>query len=171
MTVRNAGGSFRIRRAARADVPLLLRMIRELAEYERLSDAVVAREADIEASLFGENRCAEAAIGELGGEAIAFAVWFQNFSTFVGRRGLYLEDLYVRPQHRGRGHGLALLRWLADRALELGCGRMEWAVLDWNDPAIAFYRRLGARPLDEWTIFRLTPDALRRFVDGEPAAD
>ncbi len=166
-----AGATFSIRSAGRDDVPLLLRMIRELADYERLADEVVADEDALEESLFGAARCAEAAIGELDGEPVAFAAWFYNFSTFVGRRGMYLEDLYVRPAHRGRGYGLALFRWLASRAVELGCGRMEWAVLDWNEPAIAFYRGLGARPMDEWTIFRLAPDALRRFAKGAPPSD
>lgn len=146
------------------DVPLILSLIRALAEYERLAQEVVATEADVRESLFGARPHAEAVIARVGSEAVGFAVWFHTFSTFLSRRGLYLEDLFVLPAFRGRGIGRALMRHLARVAVERGCGRMEWAVLDWNDPAIGFYRSIGARPMDEWTVYRLTGDALTRLA-------
>jgi GNAT superfamily N-acetyltransferase len=153
-----------IRPAARADAPLILSLIRELAEYERLSHAVTATEADLERHLFGPGPAApapaECLIGELGGAPQGFALFFTSFSTFLARPGLYLEDLYVRPQARGRGLGDALLAHLARVAVERGCGRLEWAVLDWNEPAIGFYKKLGARPMDDWTVYRLDGGAL-----------
>ena len=154
----------RIDPAAEAEVPLVLALIKALAEYERMSGDVVADEAKIRASLFGPHRSAEAVIARIGTTAVGFAVWFHNYSTFLGRRGLYLEDLFVRPEWRGRGIGRALLVYLARIAIERQCGRMEWAVLDWNEPAIAFYKSLGARPMDEWTVFRLSGDALDRLA-------
>jgi len=154
----------RIDPATEADVPLVLALIKALAEYERMSADVVADEARIRASLFGPDRSAEAVIARIGTTAVGFAVWFHNYSTFLGRRGLYLEDLFVRPEWRGRGIGRALLVYLARIAIERQCGRMEWAVLDWNQPAIGFYKSLGARPMDEWTVFRLTGDALDRLA-------
>ena len=150
--------------ASPADVPLILALIRELADYERMSAQVVATEADIERALFGERPCAEAVIARIGDEAVGFALFFQSFSTFVGRPGLYLEDLYVRPPHRGHGIGRRLLAHLAHVAVERGCGRFEWSVLDWNELAIASYRRAGAVPMDEWTVYRLTGEPLHALA-------
>ncbi|HVZ38896.1 MAG TPA: GNAT family N-acetyltransferase [Candidatus Kapabacteria bacterium] len=149
-----------IRAATEADSALLLRFITQLAEYERLAHAVVATEDDIHAALFGPYPGAEAAIAEYGGRPAGFALFFHNFSTFAGRKGIYLEDLFVLPEFRGRGIGGALLRHLAALAVERGCARMEWAVLDWNEPAIGFYRGMGAEPMDDWTVFRLSGEAL-----------
>lgn len=157
--------AFRIDPAVEADVPVILDLIRDLAEYEKLSDQVTATEADIARSLFGDPPRAEAVIARLDGEAIGFALFFHNYSTFLGRPGLYLEDLYVRPAFRGRGFGRRLLVHLARIAVDRGCGRFEWSVLDWNAPAIAAYRRAGAEPLDDWTVYRLTGDALKRLAD------
>ena len=157
--------AFRIDPAVEADVPVILALIRDLAEYEKLSDQVTATEADIARSLFGDPPRAEAVIARLDGDAIGFALFFHNYSTFVGRPGLYLEDLYVRPAFRGRGFGRRLLVHLARIAVDRGCGRFEWSVLDWNAPAIAAYRRAGAVPLDDWTVYRLTGDALERLAD------
>lgn len=149
-----------LRVATADDTPVILEMIRELAAYERMSHEVVADEALLRHSLFGERRVAEVLIAEERGEPLAFALFFHNFSTFLGRPGIYLEDLFVRPAARGRGIGRALLERLARIAMERGCGRMEWSVLDWNEPAIGFYRRLGAAAMDEWTVFRLAGTAL-----------
>lgn len=154
----------RIEPAGVRDVPVVLSLIEALAEYERLAHEVVATEADVRESLFGATPHAEAVVARAGTEAVGFAVWFHNYSAFLSRPGLYLEDLFVLPAWRGRGIGQALLRHLARVAVERGCGRMEWAVLDWNDPAIGFYRRIGARPMDEWTVYRLTGDALERLA-------
>ena len=156
--------AFRIDPAVEADVPVILALIRDLAEYEKLSDQVTATEADIARSLFGDPPRAEAVIARLDGDAIGFALFFHNYSTFLGRPGLYLEDLYVRPAFRGRGFGRRLLAHLARMAVDRGCGRFEWSVLDWNAPAITAYRRAGAVPLDDWTVYRLTGDALRRLA-------
>jgi GNAT superfamily N-acetyltransferase len=142
-------------------------LIRALAEYERLVDEVVATEATLRESLFGDPPGAEVAIARAGLEPVGFAVWFHNYSTFLGRRGLYLEDLFVVPPWRGRGVGRELLEYVARMAVDRGCGRMEWSVLDWNEPAIGFYRRLGARSMDDWTVHRLTGDALTRLARGE----
>ena len=144
-----------IRFATENDVPLILRFIRELAEYERLAHAVVATEDTIRRTLFGNPRFAEVLIGEADGEPVGFALFFHNYSTFLGQPGIYLEDLYVRPELRGRGYGRQLLARLAEVARERNCGRLEWAVLNWNEDAIRFYRSLGARPMDEWTVYRL----------------
>lgn len=144
-----------IRFATEDDVPLILRFIRELAEYERLAHAVVATEDSIRRTLFGNPRFAEVLIGEADGEPAGFALFFHNYSTFLGQPGIYLEDLYVRPELRGRGYGRQLLARLAEVARERNCGRLEWAVLNWNEDAIRFYRSLGARPMDEWTVYRL----------------
>jgi GNAT superfamily N-acetyltransferase len=149
-----------IRPAQPADVPVVLELIRALAEYERLAHQVVATEADLTASLFGARPAAEVILADLDGKAAGLAVYFTNFSTFLGRPGLYLEDLFVRPPLRRRGVGRALFQYLAKLAVERRCGRFEWSVLDWNQTAIAFYRSLGAVPLVEWTVFRLTGDAL-----------
>jgi GNAT superfamily N-acetyltransferase len=153
-----------IRAATEADVPLILQFIRDLAEYERLADKVVATEDLLRATLFGEPRFAEVIIGEANGQPVAFALFFHNFSTFIGRPGIYLEDLFVKPQFRGRGFGKAMLARLAAIAKSRNCGRLEWAVLNWNESAINFYKSLGAQPMDEWQVYRLTGDALDRLA-------
>lgn len=156
----------RITPATDGDVPLILRLIKDLAEYERMSRDVVATEERLRASLFGPHPGAEVVLGYAGDEPAGFALFFHNFSTFVGKRGLYLEDLFVVPKFRGRGYGQALLTHLAQIALERDCGRFEWTVLDWNEPAIGFYRKLGAVPMEDWTIFRVSGDALERLARG-----
>jgi GNAT superfamily N-acetyltransferase len=158
---------FVIRPATEFDISVLLSLIRQLAEYEKLSQAVVATQDDLRRSLFGPHPVAEALIGESNGAPVAFAVFFHNFSTFLGRPGLYLEDLFVIPSCRGRGFGKMMLVHLAKIAVERNCGRFEWSVLDWNEPAIDFYRRLGAVPMDEWTVFRLEGAALERLADAD----
>jgi len=155
---------FRIERATERDVPLILRLIKALAAYERLSGEVVATEEGLRDTLFGVRPWAEVVIGYVADEPAGFALFFHTYSTFVGKPGLYLEDLFVVPQFRGRGCGKALIAHLAKLAVERECGRFEWSVLDWNEPAIAFYKKLGARPMDEWTIFRVTGDALTRLA-------
>jgi GNAT superfamily N-acetyltransferase len=149
-----------LRFAAEADVPLILDFIRRLADYEKMADEVVADEARLRDTLFAERPSAEVVIAEHDGEPAGFALFFHNYSTFLARPGLYLEDLFVLPELRGRGIGRALLVCLARLALERGCGRFEWWVLDWNEPAIRFYRRLGAVAMDEWTVFRVAGEAL-----------
>lgn len=159
----------RLRFATAADVPLVLELIRALAEYEKLAHEVVADESTLERTLFGERRVAEVVIAEHEGQPAGFALFFHNYSTFLARPGIYLEDLFVRPELRGRGIGEILLAFLARTAVERGCGRLEWSVLDWNEPAIRFYERLGARAMNEWTVFRASGEGLeglaRRF-DG-----
>lgn len=155
---------FVIRQATEADVPLILWFIRELAEYEKLLHEVVATEEVLRQNLFGERRYAEVVIGELDGRPISFALFFHNFSTFLAKPGLYLEDLFVKPEARGKGIGKAMLAYLAKVAKERGCGRLEWWVLDWNEPAIQFYRSIGAHPMDEWTVHRVTGDALEQLA-------
>lgn len=155
---------FTIREAVEDDVALILSFIRELAEYERLLDEVVATEDGLRESLFGERRMADVVIGEWQRDPVAFALYFHNFSTFLGRPGLYLEDLYVKPEMRGMGIGKIMLSYLAHVAKERGCGRLEWWVLDWNEPAIRFYRSIGAVAMDEWTVQRLTGMALERLA-------
>lgn len=154
--------SIRVRAATSDDVPLILGLIRELADYEKLSHAVVAGGAEgaLRRHLFGGRPAAECLIGEIDGEPQGFALFFTSFSTFLARPGIYLEDLYVRPAARGKGLGRALFTHLAALAVERGCGRLEWAVLDWNEPAIGFYRRMGAEAMGEWTVFRLSGAAL-----------
>lgn len=154
----------RIDAATEGDVPLVLSLIKALAEYERLAHDVVATEAMVRESLFGPHAAAHAVIARMDGAPAGFALWFYNYSTFLGRPGLYLEDLFVLPEWRGRGIGRALLSHLARNAVARGCGRMEWSVLDWNQPAIRFYRSLGARPMDEWTVYRLTGEALAKVA-------
>jgi GNAT superfamily N-acetyltransferase len=158
--------AFRITDAAEADVPQILRLIKALAEYEKLGHEVVATEAGLREALFGTRRYAEAVIGWVGVEPVGLAIFFHNFSTFRGAPGLYLEDLFVEPSWRGHGYGRRFLSHLAAIAVERGCHRMEWSVLDWNQPAIAFYRRAGARLLDEWRSCRLTGDALHAVAEG-----
>ncbi len=153
-----------IRAAVRGDVPAILGLIRALAEYEKLLDQVVATEDSIEASLFGERPYAETLIAERDGQALGFALFFHNYSTFLGRPGIYLEDLFVRPEARGHGIGRALLAGVAKLAVERDCGRLEWAVLDWNQPAIDFYRHIGAKPLDEWIVNRLVGESLQALA-------
>ncbi|MBL6752436.1 MAG: GNAT family N-acetyltransferase [Nevskia sp.] len=152
---------FSIRTAVIADVPDILRLIKALAEYEKLQAEVVATEERLRESLFGARPAAETLLGCLDGRAVGFAVFFHNYSTFRGRAGIYLEDLFVEPAHRGSGYGAALLKAVARLAVERGCERLEWSVLDWNAPAIGFYRRLGALPQDDWTIYRLQGEALQ----------
>ena len=160
-----------IRSATPDDVPLILRFIRELAEYERMAHHVVATEEGLRETLFGARPYAEVVIAEEEGEAAGFALFFHNYSTFLGRPGIYLEDLYVRPEVRGRGIGRALLAHLARLAVERGCGRLEWWVLDWNEPAIRFYRALGAQPMDDWTVFRVDGEALETLAaEGHEAS-
>lgn len=161
-----AEGRLALRDAGEADLPLVVRYVRALAEYERLADQAVATEAEFRRFLFGEPRRAEALIAEADGAPAGFAVWFYSFSTFLGRPSLYVEDVFVEPAARGRGIGRAIFRDLARRALAAGCGRMEWSVLDWNAPSIAFYRTLGAEPRRGWTTQRLTGDALSALAQG-----
>ena len=154
----------RIDAATDADVPVLLDLITQLAEYERLSSEVVATEDSLRGALFGPSARVHAVIARDGATPAGFALYFYNFSTFLGRSGIYLEDLFVVPAWRRQGVGRELLRHLARRAVGDGCGRLEWSVLDWNEPAIRFYRAIGARPMEEWTVYRLTGDALVRFA-------
>ena len=160
-----------IRSAERGDVPLILRFIRGLAEYEKLAHACEATEAQLERTLFGARPVAEVVIAYRDGRPAGFALFFHNYSTFLARPGIYLEDLFVDPAHRGFGVGRALLSHLAALAVERECGRLEWSVLDWNADAIRFYERLGARAMDEWTIYRVTGDALLKLAkpDSEHA--
>lgn len=153
-----------IRPATEADVPQILQFIRELAEYEKLAHEVTATEELLAEHLFGPRRFVEAMIAQLDEEPVGFALYFHNFSTFVGRPTLYLEDLFVRPSARGKGVGRALLRELARIAIQRNCGRLEWTVLDWNEPAIGFYRKIGAVPMNDWTINRVAGDALRKLA-------
>ena len=162
-------GSFRIVAAAKQDVALVLSLIQELADYEGLSDAVSATEISIERALFSEDPEAEVRIAWLADEVVGFALFFRSFSTFLGKAGLYLEDLYVRKSYRGRGYGRRLLAHLASIAVLRGYGRFEWSVLDWNQLAISSYRRAGAVPMNEWTVYRLAGDSLRLLAaeDGQ----
>src|SRR6478752_8181003 len=161
-----------IRPATPADVPTIARLIRELAEYERLAHEVVLSEAALADHLFGPRPYAEVLLAEDGGRAVGFALFFHNYSTFLTRPGIYLEDLFVLPDERGRGYGKALLTALGRLAFERGCGRLEWSVLDWNEPSIKFYRSLGAVGLDEWTVNRVTGQALESLAQmGPPVVD
>lgn len=158
--------SLRLRGAAAADSPLIVSLIRELAVYERAPEAAKASVADIDKALFGAHPKVHALIAEWDGEAVGFAVYFFNFSTWTGKHGLYLEDLFVRESVRGKGVGKALLARLAAIAREMDCARLEWSVLDWNEPAIGFYRSLGAKPMDEWTVYRVEGAALDTLAAG-----
>ena len=155
---------FHIREATAADVPVIRQLIAELAGYERLTHEAVATDADLRETLFGPRPYAEVLIGEAGTGAAGFALYFHNYSTFLGKPGLYVEDVFVRPAFRGRGLGTAFFRRMARTAVDRGCGRMEWAVLDWNEPALNFYRKIGAEPMSEWTVQRLVGDGLRRLA-------
>ena len=157
---------FIIRPARVEDVPVILQLIRDLATYERAPNDVTATEEQLVEVLFGERPAAEVLLAFEGQWPVGFAVFFYNFSTWLGRPGLYLEDLFVKPEKRGKGYGRALLVELAKIAQDRECGRMEWAVLDWNEPAIKFYRVLGAKPMDEWTVFRLTRDGIAKVANS-----
>jgi GNAT superfamily N-acetyltransferase len=161
----SAEEGIRIERAVESQVPLILNFVRQLAEYEKLLHKVEADEARIRESLFGPRPCADVVIAYLGGQPAGLAIFFQTYSTFWGRPGIYLEDLFVEPRFRGHGVGKALLVHLAQLTLERGGARLEWSVLDWNEPAIQFYRRLGAEPLDEWTMYRVTGEKLDRLAE------
>ena len=156
--------AFRIEPANERDVPVILKFIQGLAQYERLEHEVVATEEGLRATLFGARPVAEVILGYAGAEAAGFALFFHNYSTFLGRPGLYIEDLFVLPEWRSKGLGRRLLCYITKLAIERRCGRVEWAVLDWNEPAARFYRRLGARAMDEWTVYRLTGDALEQLA-------
>jgi len=156
-----------IRRATPDDVPLILAFLRELATYEKLAHEVVATDVDMDAALFGERPVVETVIATLDGEPVGYALFFPTFSTFLGKPGLYLEDLYVRPAARGFGVGRSLLEHLARLTVERGWGRLEWAVLDWNEPSIEFYKKMGARPMSEWTVFRLAGERLSSLALGD----
>ena len=155
----------KIQPAEKKDVRLILSFIRELAEYERLAHEVVATEEILNETLFGGRPSAEVVFALYDGQPVGYALFFHSFSTFLGRPGIYLEDLYVRPAVRGKGIGKALLLHLAQLAVERKCGRLEWAVLNWNEPSIGFYKNLGARPMDEWTVYRLAGGALKRLSE------
>ena len=155
-----------IRAATPADVPLIASLVRELAEYEKLADQAVATDADFGGALFGPSPKAHALIVEDQGQPAGFALYFYNFSTFLGRPGIYIEDVFIRPEFRRNGYGRKIFKYLAQKALAEGCGRVEWWVLDWNAPAIDFYRGLGAVAMDEWTVQRLTGDALKTFAES-----
>ncbi len=144
-----------IRKATLEDVPVIRQFILELSEYEKLRDTVTMTEELLAKNLFGDNKYAEVLLADVSGKAVGFALFFHNFSTFTGKPGIYLEDLYIRPEERGGGYGKSLLLHLLNLARERDCGRVEWAVLDWNEPAINFYKSLGAIPMDDWTIFRM----------------
>jgi GNAT superfamily N-acetyltransferase len=163
----NTQSDFEIRRAFIEDVPVILELIRDLATYERAPNEVSATEEQLVDVLFGEKPAAEVLLAFEKDTPVGFAVFFHNFSTWLGRPGLYLEDLFVKPEKRGKGYGRALLVELAKIARDRGCGRMEWAVLDWNEPAIKFYRALGAKSMEEWTVFRLTRDGISELAKSE----
>jgi len=164
MTIPTKIAGFTIRHAIESDVPLILSFIKELADYEKLSHEVLATEEDFRQNLFGEKKFAEVVIGEFNSVPVAYALYFHNFSTFLGKPGLYLEDLYVKQEVRGKGFGKALLAYLARLAMDLKCGRFEWAVLDWNEPSINFYESLGASLMKEWIITRVDGDNLLKLA-------
>ena len=160
-----------IRKPEESDIPLILTFIKELAEYEKLSHTVIADEEKIRTALFSDKKTAETILAFYHKKPAGFALFFHNFSTFVGKPGLYLEDLYVKPHLRGKGIGRELFNHLVKIAVERDCGRFEWAVLDWNLPAINFYKKLGAEAMDEWTVFRLDEEALKRLYENETNED
>lgn len=155
---------FTFRNAERKDVPLILRFIKELADYEKMSNEVVADEKTLETWLFDKQK-AEVIFAVEGGTEVGFALFFHNFSTFLGRSGIYLEDLFVKPAYRGKGYGKALIKKLAEIAVERSCGRLEWWCLDWNKPSIDFYLSLGAEPMSDWTVYRIAGDTLARLAE------
>ena len=155
---------FKIRIAEQKDIPVILSLIKELAEYEKMSDDVVATEELLRESLFVK-KVAEVVIGEYEEKTVCFALFFHNFSTFLGKSGLYLEDLYIKPYMRGKGIGKMMLSYIGKLAVERDCGRMEWACLDWNEPSIKFYKHMGAVPMDDWTIYRISGDELKNLAD------
>ena len=152
------------RYAQRSDAPLILQFIRELADYEKMLDEVVADEETLEEWIFDKGK-AEVLFAVVDGKEVGYALFFHNFSTFLGRAGIYLEDLFVKPEHRGKGYGKALLKQLASIAVERKCGRLEWSCLDWNQPSIDFYRSLGAEPMSDWTVYRMTGDTLNNLAE------
>ena len=152
------------RNAERRDTPLILQFIKELAEYEKMLDEVVADAATLEEWIFDKQK-AEVIFAVADGKEVGFALFFHNFSTFLGRAGIYLEDLYVKPEYRGKGYGKAVLKRLAEIAVERGCGRLEWWCLDWNKPSIDFYLSLGAEPMSDWTVYRIAGDTLKKLAD------
>ncbi len=158
---------FEIRPATEADVPVILSFVRQLAEYEKLSHEVKATEAALRETLFGNRRGAEVAIGYFESRPVGFVLFFHNYSTFLGQPGIYIEDLFVSESHRRRGFGSALLLYVARLAHERRCGRLEWSVLDWNEPAINFYKKLGAVPMSDWTVFRVTGESLKRLANSQ----
>ena len=162
--IKTIANGFELRQAKEIDVPIILGFIRELAEYEKLLDQVVATAESLKATLFGDRPFAEVIIGELNSKPIGFALYFHNYSSFHGKPGLYLEDLYVQPDYRGHGYGKILLAYLAKLAVERNCGRFEWSVLDWNEPAIEFYKKIGAKPMSDWTVQRLDGTALEKLA-------
>jgi len=158
------GGSLTFRNAERKDAALILQFIKDLADYEKMSDEVVADETLLKAWIFDKQK-AEVIFAVEDGKEIGFALFFHNFSTFLGRAGIYLEDLYVKPEYRGKGYGKAILKKLASIAVERGCGRLEWWCLDWNKPSIDFYLSLGAEPMSDWTVYRIAGDTLKQLAD------
>ena len=154
-----------LRLANEDDVPVILNFIKELAEYEKLSHEVLVNEEKLKKTLFGDNKFAEVIIADYKNEPAGFALFFHNYSTFLGKPGIYLEDLFVKPHLRGKGIGKILLAYLGKLALERDCGRIEWAVLDWNEPALKFYKNLGAKPMDEWTVFRVSGDSIKNLAE------
>jgi GNAT superfamily N-acetyltransferase len=165
MSLENHSG-LHIRPAVAADVPVILEFIKKLAAYEKLSHEVVASEELLTETLFGAKRTAEVAIGYIEAKPVGFVLFFHNYSTFLGRPGIYIEDLFVEEDFRRRGCGRALFLYVARLAKERHCGRLEWSVLDWNEPAIGFYKKLGAVPMNDWTVFRVTGDSLNKLADG-----
>lgn len=164
MLLTTAIEGFTLRAATKKDTATILGFIKELADYEKLAHEVVATEATLHETLFGDTPYAHVIMAELDGTAVGYALYFHNFSTFTGRPGIYLEDLYVQPAHRGQGFGKLLLAFLARKAVDMNCTRVEWSVLDWNQPAIDFYRSIGARPMDGWTVQRLDGERLAGFA-------
>ena len=159
-----------LRIAVENDVPVILNFIKALADYEKLSHEVAADENQLKKTLFGERKIAEVIIAEYKNQPAGFALFFHNYSTFLGKPGIYLEDLFVNPELRGKGIGKILLSYLGQLAIERDCGRIEWAVLDWNEPSINFYKNLGAKPMDEWTVFRVTGDGINNLADQFPSS-
>ena len=165
MIMQTAIHQFSIRFATPGDVPVILQLIRELAEYEKLLHLVVADEKLLEEWLF-QKKVAEVTVGEVENTVIGFSLFFHNFSTFLGKPGIYIEDIYVKKEYRHRGYGKSFFRFIARLAMDRGCGRIEWSVLDWNEPAIRFYQGLGAKPLHEWTVYRVTADGIKNLAEG-----